>query len=764
MKKIIYPIIFILLLLALSACSKENKKNFNTKDLYKDFSYKVNPETFDLSIITNGKNENISKALNKMKVTNLKESSAATSWSYPEKGIDVTIKKEKDYLDISIKSAKGKDIKNGFIWPVVSGKNYTLPLGEGKYIPSDDKYFKEYLDDAELDPIESLSMNFFASSNDDTAVVYIIKNIFNNKMTFNTKNNIEFQFEHTYPSITDEKNYGFRIYVTENTPVNIAKIYKNYILEQGNFKTLEEKAKENANIKKLYGAVHIYLFDKTVISDDDINWPVLKENLTSPQIQWIKTLLSSKIEGGDEVTKALDDIQKQNYVDQYQKTLISQGLSKVLLLPDFYNPKIFTKKDEKIDNLINKGVNNLNEVEIIKLNKRLLKLSIENSFKNDEEWAVDRNLNLIKSIHSSGIDRAWFGLDDWTQAFISPDMIKYANDQGYLIGPYDSYHSIHEPLKEKWNTAVFKDTSLYENSVITDESGKKISGFQNVGRKLNPVLSIPSVKQRVGEILDTGVEFNSWFIDCDATGEIYDDYSKNHITTKQQDLNARMERISYIRDEKNMIVGSEGGNDFAANTIAFAHGIELPSFSWMDEDMARNKESEYYLGRYYSANGGAPEKMTKEIPLKEKYKKIFLDNYYNIPLYKLVYNDSVITTYHWDWSTFKIKDEVQNRMLYEVLYNVPSLYHLDKFQWEKYKDKIINHYKIWSLFSRSVITKEMTDFKTLSNNRLVQMTQYGNDIKVIANFSDEDFEYNNDKIKAHSLIIYNKSDKIVYTP
>ena len=78
--------------------------------------------------------------------------------------------------------------------------------------------------------------------------------------------------------------------------------------------------------------------------------------------------------------------------------------------------------------------------------------------------------------------------------------------------------------------------------------------------------------------------------------------------------------------------------------------------------------------------------------------------------------------------------------------------------------KIISHYKIWSPFSRSVITKEMTDFKILSSNRLVQMTQYGNDIKVIANFSDENFEYNNDKIKAHSLIIYNKSEKIEYTP
>ncbi len=208
----------------------------------------------------------------------------------------------------------------------------------------------------------------------------------------------------------------------------------------------------------------------------------------------------------------------------------------------------------------------------------------------------------------------------------------------------------------------------------------------------------------------------------------------------------------------------KGGNDFAAPYIAFAHGIELPSFSWMDADMSKNKENPYYIGKYYSSHGGVPEKMSLEIPVKEKYKKIFLDNAYNIPLYKLVYNDSVITTYHWDWSTFKIKDETQNRMLYEILYNVPSLYHLDKFQWEKYKERIIRHYKIWSPFSRTAVTKEMTDFRILSDDRLVQLTEYGSDLKVAANFSDTEFKYNDDIIAPNSLIIYTKGRKINYTP
>ncbi len=210
--------------------------------------------------------------------------------------------------------------------------------------------------------------------------------------------------------------------------------------------------------------------------------------------------------------------------------------------------------------------------------------------------------------------------------------------------------------------------------------------------------------------------FNSWFIDCDATGEIFNDYSSNHITTQEEDLKARLERMAYIRDNYNFVVGSEGGNDLAAYTIAYAHGIELPTFSWVDKDM-KNPNSEYYIGKYYSIDGGVPEHFSKRIPIKDKLYKIYLDIKYDIPLYKLVYNDSIITTYHWDWSTFKIKNAVRDRMLREILYNIPPLYHIDLEEWKRYKEDIINHNKVWSEFSKKVITKEMTSFEYLSDDK-----------------------------------------------
>ncbi len=69
----------------------------------------------------------------------------------------------------------------------------------------------------------------------------------------------------------------------------------------------------------------------------------------------------------------------------------------------------------------------------------------------------------------------------------------------------------------------------------------------------------------MNDILQNGPKYNPWFIDCDATGEIYDDYSAKHITRQEQDLKARLQRMDYISQEKGMVVGSEGGNDFASS-------------------------------------------------------------------------------------------------------------------------------------------------------------------------------------------------------
>ena len=766
MKRIIALVLSITMVGSIvSGCAKKEISEYKISDteLNLDFEFDVDPETFNLSVESSGVKETVSEPLDNMKFSNLKKSKDNISWSYDEKNIDVNIKKKEEYLDVSIKSNKNDD-ENSFLWPSINGEKYMLPLNEGKYISNDDDVWKEYFKEQELKVIEAFSMQFFAVDKKEYSLLYVIKNPYNNTIKFDTENNIKFGFEHQYPSINENKEYGFRIYLTKKNPVDVAKTYRNYIVEKGEFKTLEEKSRENKNIEKLYGAPHVYFWDKSIISEENIKWSSLKNNIPNSLKNWIQELLRTKVEDGEELALAFDDLENLGYVDKYTKNRVLKAFSEVLKLKEFYNDKVFNSIDSESKKIISKGIKNLNEVEIIDLNKRLLKSELGSNVDDVDKWANMNTVDVLNDMKNSGINNMWIGFDDWQNGFNKPELVETANKLGYLIGTYDSYHSIHKPGEEKWITAKFSDTSLYDNATVTNKDGKKIGGFQGTGRKLNPTLAMPSVRERVSQILDTGLKFNSWFLDTDGTGEVFDDYSSEHITTEEQDIKARIERMDYLKNEKNMVVGTEGGNDFANKHIAFAHGIETPSFSWMDSDMSKNKESEYYVGRYYSSNNGVPEMFSKEIPLKDKYKKLFLDTKYTIPLYKLVYNDSVITTHWWGWGTLKIKDEVENRMLYEILYNVPPLYHIDRYEYEKNKDIIINHTKIWSEFSKKAINKEMTNYKVLSDDGLIQMTEYGNDLKVIANFSNNEVEAEGQKISPKSLIIIDKDKTVRYTP
>lgn len=210
--------------------------------------------------------------------------------------------------------------------------------------------------------------------------------------------------------------------------------------------------------------------------------------------------------------------------------------------------------------------------------------------------------DLLKEMKAAGIDRAWIGLPDWTAAYMKPAFIQKANETGYLIASYDSYHSIHQEENPDWNTAIFKDKSLYENATISKKSGKKKAGFLQQGRLLNPTLSLPSVKQRMDEIMSNDVAFNSWFIDVDAAGDFNDDYSPQHTTTEAEDMKAKLARMDYIRDEKKLVIGSETGNDFASRSIAFAHGSETPVIKWADPDM--RKQAKPVLCRRLLVPGG----------------------------------------------------------------------------------------------------------------------------------------------------------------
>lgn len=107
-----------------------------------------------------------------------------------------------------------------------------------------------------------------------------------------------------------------------------------------------------------------------------------------------------------------------------------------------------------------------------------LAVSLPEVFCDADRWSDSFTSDLICDMKESGIDHAWIGLNSWEQAYRKPELVRQAADAGYLIASYGSYHSIHEPGKEKWTTARFDDLNLYEDATVVNKDAKGRAAFK----------------------------------------------------------------------------------------------------------------------------------------------------------------------------------------------------------------------------------------------------------------------------------------------
>ena len=363
-------------------------------------------------------------------------------------------------------------------------------------------------------------------------------------------------------------------------------------------------------------------------------------------------------------------------------------------------------------------------------------------------WGDGHSPKMLTLLSQAGLDRLWLGSPDWAGLRDHADMVKKAIDLGYLIGPYDSFHSIHRPGEtDTWETAQF-DQKLYDTGGVILADGRHKTGFKKKGYILNAGFARPWVGERVRRLM---AEFrcNSWFVDCDAAGELYDDYSAAHPATQRDDMKARVSRMGWIVDTFHAVVGSEGGSSYAAGVIHFAHGEMTPVIGWGDPALT-DRKSPYYLGGYYPPDG--PACFFKQVPMKPEYHRIYSDAHFRLPLYQVAFHDSVVTTHQWGFGSLKFKDEDHTRELLELLYNVPPLYHLNTAAWKKQKDEIVRHYAFFSPLHRQAALMPMMDFQWLTDDHLVQRTRFGDKLEMVGNFGDQAFDWQGTSLPAHSIL------------
>ncbi|MHC4169286.1 MAG: glycoside hydrolase [Planctomycetota bacterium] len=727
----------------------------------------VSPETLEITARPRGKESiqlsqsqpDLGRSGNLMRTGNLAQ------WDLEDGKITVTVELREKQLSVAISSRETGE----FTWPVLplpkNIRGLVWPRAEGYWIPLDSSRWTDYLiEHGQWNTLEGLSMPFWGLDCNNLSLTYIATNPYNNAISFSRKGGRPVMtFAHEFTPFQVEKEYGFVVRLSDNnSPVESAKQFRDWLKEQGRFVGMSEKIERIPRTERLLGAAHVYLWGDEPFSRHDVprnKWKAFCRKLIdqaqaagfSPGRR-IKELMAPQ-QWNQVVT-----ISKSQWPDNYTKTQVANELSQLLVMKDFYHKDSWQRVslEGPVLELLERSRDTLSSADLCRMNSLLLHKAFEKFMLPPEQWGNGVSTKMLRQFQEHGFDRMRLCVAGWEGVEKRPAVARLAYEMGYLFGTYDSYHSIHDPASlgtdNTWPTARF-DRHLYDTGRVLRRDGTPRGGFKGIGGKLSPLAARPYVEKRVRRNMQN-VPYSYYFVDCDAYGEIYDDYSPRHRAGQADDARARADRMRWISETYKVPIGSEGGCFLFADTIHVSEGIFGPLFGWGDPDM-KNRGSKYFLGRYYPPDG--PEIFVKQVPMKEQYQFFYHNPRFRLPLYETVFHDSVVTTNHWQNGSLKFDNMIDTVELTGLLYMAPPLYHMNLDEFAKHGETMKRYYKFFSPLHRELGFSQMTDFNWLSPDRLLQRTVFEDKVEMVANFSYENRRYGELAIPARSILASSKN-------
>ncbi|MGC1855121.1 MAG: glycoside hydrolase [Candidatus Aquirickettsiella sp.] len=612
MFKKFWPIFLISLLTSSLVSAKEN---FILKAKTGEFT--IDPSTLAISVAPSDDAAGISLTQEMHpfdEVKDLKIENKTAQWYYPHLKMQVNVSVDEQGLKFSFKTNK----EQAFQWPIAGlttqAKALILPDGEGLYIPNHDSFWrKEFAKYPNL----SLSIPFWAIEYPDGNYVSYVWNdhdVDTDAQVHEKQAQLYVVNEHHFLKRSRFPEYTLLIHLTGDTPINPALDYRNLLINENKFVSLNQKILENANVNKLLGAFHIWVW------------------------------------GDGKSLAMLDELEK---------------------------------------------------------------LGIKHALINYDASPVQGSVNIEK------------------------EYIRNAESMGYLIGPYDSFDNAQNPKTSDSIISTWPNR-LWPEACIRNPNGSPLTGFASRGCYLSSeALRLRESRQKnianqVEKMLNNGD--NTLFLDCDAAYPLYDDYSKQHPMTREQDLNNRLERMRFICSAQKIVLGSETGLSWANPIIAYNNGAFLvfPEAFW---PVLKDKK---HFGVWWPSY--APKVLFQTYHASDEFIHASYNPYYRLPLYETVFHDSVITTDRWELNELKIPVIRKTKALLQNLYNVPPIWVLDQKALQKNKKYFVDYYNFFSPLHQMTGLEALTTFDWLTDDHLVQQTQFGNRLILTANFSDKFYE------------------------
>lgn len=707
MKKIRLILIFIGILFHLSPVSalllQQGEEQFN-----------IDPATLQISagvIVVNNPQP-------AQKVSELHNTPTQANWRWAARSIQIMAKASGNDLRLTISSERPQTI-TWFNMPSHFSM-LQLPIGEGSRIPLDNAQWLSYLTSelSSMDTNFDLKLPLWGLEQKGNTYSWLLLSPFSNQVSF-TKVGKQLMMQGSHEFNQFNQHHPFDVLLhAGTTPLSGAIRYRQYLQQSGQFSSLQAKIATAPEGKKLIGATHIYLWGNTLLAQEDvINWPGLIDYLQSATGASIWRNINPQ---SRETMQQLQGREPQGW----QKPLLTEAINSALM--------VLVPLDSSPDS---SSFLLAQQQQAVKVHKQAQQL-LGNFLRPPEQWGPGLSNTVIKSLHQAGLSRLWLGTDNWTAAFLHPQAIALAKEEGYLVASYDSYDTGIPPgLNDSWLTAQLP-AELTEKCAIVQADGTNKPGFGGEGYYLNPGCVLPFSQVRMRELIQLA-GLNSLFLDVDGTGMVSDDYQPEHPTGATQMAADRNARMAWFSNSIKLPLGSEDGNAVTARHIMFAHGMETWGFGWRDGDMRHNKKSPYYLGSWWP--NAQPATFFSPAKVKPLYYTVIFDPRYRLPLYQAVFHDSVITTHHWTFDNLKFRNVKITRALLSQLYNTPPLFNLSRSTLKLRLPEIIKADASFRVLHQVLWDKALTRFRWLDRAGWVQQTTFSDGSVLTVNFGDREF-------------------------
>lgn len=344
-------------------------------------------------------------------------------------------------------------------------------------------------------------------------------------------------------------------------------------------------------------------------------------------------------------------------------------------------------------------------------------------------WGEARTASGVGRLKKLGVDRMWLGYDAGPDP-MDATAVRAARRAGYLVGPYDSFANGQERASADSPTSVWPGR-VYPDFCIRKADGSPQSGFHDRGCYLSSRAFEQAeprhhyLADRTRAMVANGAD--SYFLDVDATGEVFRDHAPGHAMTKAADRANRLARMRRISQD--LVLGSETAQPWANKVLAFDHGAGTPVADGLWK-LERDKES---WGGYYPQN--APKFFFKPVRLPADVATAMYDPAYRVPLYETALHGSLVNAERWELSYEKLPQQKTTRALLAMLYNTPLNYVLDGPTLRENGPELAALQRYFSPLHRAAGTERLTSFRWLSDDRSVQRTVFGDGaLTVTANF------------------------------